>query len=121
MSEGHEAWVVETSKDGDAWRRLGKGWVSPGEPLLVHGASSLIRFRREHGGDWIGPLDRTADLPMTLLRLQDESREELWPTAEHEGLPVLLPGGEVGRLISFDHSPDGKRWTWSLEFRGEAR
>jgi len=121
VSNPHEAWSVETSRDGERWRSLGKGWVFPGEPLLVHGASSLIRFRRsEPKGDWVGPLERTADLPMTLLELEAGRRSELWPGEEHLGLPVLLPGGEVGRLVSFEHSPDGTRWTWSLRFEGEA-
>ena len=45
-------------------------------------------------------------------------REELWPDREHLGLPVLLPGGEEGRLLRFEHTADGEGWTWALEFRG---
>jgi hypothetical protein len=55
---------------------------------------------------------------MTLLRLDERVREELWPRSEHVGLPVLLPGGEVGRLQSFEHALDGSAWTYTLEFRG---
>ena len=55
---------------------------------------------------------------MTLLRLEDGEREELWPGEDHTGLPVLPPGGEEGRLISFEHRADGARWTYRLEFRG---
>ncbi len=84
---------METLTDGKRWRSLGEGWV--------------------------GLLPRTADLPMTLLDLEGGTRQELWPTDEHKGLLVLLPGGEVGRLLRLEHSPDSGRWTWALEFRGE--
>jgi hypothetical protein len=56
---------------------------------------------------------------MTLLRLEKHERSDLWPGVEHKGLPVLLPGGEVGRLLRFEHADDGKSWTYALEFRGE--
>jgi hypothetical protein len=50
--------------------------------------------------------------------MEDGIREELWPGDEHLGLPVLLPGGEEGRLLRFEHQDDPVRWTYSLEFRG---
>jgi hypothetical protein len=55
---------------------------------------------------------------MSLIHPDDPRREDLWLGEEHVGLPVLLPGGEEGRLLRFEHSPDGERWTWALEFRG---
>ena len=55
---------------------------------------------------------------MTLLRLDDAVREDLWPGPEHVGLPMLLPGGETGRLVTFEHAEDGSTWTYTLEFRG---
>lgn len=117
--EGHIAWAVETSKDGERWRFFGKGWTKPGEALILHGVPRYVRFRRVDGeADWCEPLERTGDHPMTLLRLEDGAREELWPGEEHLGLPVLLPGGEVGRLLRFERSPEGDHWTWALEFRG---
>jgi hypothetical protein len=58
---------------------------------------------------------------MTLLDLAAGTRTELWPDEGHIGLPVLLPGGEEGRLLRFEHTPDGERWTWALEFRGLRR
>ena len=120
MPEEHLAWAVETSKDGVRWRFLGRGWTKPGEPLLLHGASALVRFKSA-SGEFSRPLERTADSPITLLDLEHQTREDLWPGEEHVGLPVLLPGGEVGRLLRFERSSDGERWTWALEFRGMRR
>lgn len=62
---------------------------------------------------------RTGDYsPITELRLAgaDIHRHELWPTDEDLGLPVLLPGGEVGVLTSWRHAEDQSWWQWSVEF-----
>jgi hypothetical protein len=116
--EGEVAWAIEASKEGERWRFFGKAWLKPDEPLLVHALPRLVRFRRVDAEGWCVPLERTGDQPMALLRLEDRTREELWPGDEHVGLPVLLPGGEEGRLLRFEHSAEGDRWTWALEFRG---
>ena len=93
MSFGNEeCWAVETSRDGSQWRWLGKAWS---EPLETEGR-----------------------LPMTMVRMEDEQREDLWPGDEHLGLPMLLPGGETGRLLGFEYAPDGSSWRYTLEFRG---
>jgi hypothetical protein len=55
---------------------------------------------------------------MTLLLMEAGARSELWPDAGHVGLPMLLPGGEEGRLLSFEHQDDPEEWTYALEFRG---
>ena len=119
LVEGEIAWAVETSKDGERWRYFGKAWAKPGEALLVHAVPRFVRFRRlDADAEWCEPLERNGDQPMTLLLLEKRRREEVWPGAEHSGLPVLLPGGEEGRLLRFEHSADGERWTWAVEFRG---
>jgi hypothetical protein len=110
---------VEASKDGERWRFFGKGWAAPGEPLLLHGLPRFVRYRRvDRDEEWRQPLERTGDYPMSILHLDEGRREDLWPGHEHVGLPVLLPGGEEGRLLRFEHSPEGDRWEWALEFRG---
>jgi hypothetical protein len=116
--EAEIAWAVESSKDGDRWRFFGKAWTGHGEPLLVHGLPRFVRYRRVDADAWTGPLERSGPHPMTLLDLEAGTRTELWPDHGHVGLPVLLPGGEEGRLLRFEHTPDGERWTWALEFRG---
>jgi len=122
MSLGNEeCWAVETSKDGDRWRFFGKAWKSPDEPVILHAAPRFLRFRRllpAEDADWCEPLEAEVDHPMTLVRMEARTREALWPGEEHRGLPVLLPGGEEGRLERFEHADDGSSWTYSLEFRG---
>jgi hypothetical protein len=116
-----ESWAVETSKDGEKWRYLGKAWKSPGEPVLLHVSVPLVRYRQllpAESEEWSAPLRTEGELPMTLVRMEEGSREDLWPGEEHLGLPMLLPGGESGRLQRFEHAPDGSSWTYTLEFRG---
>lgn len=113
----HLGWAVETSRDGEKWRFLGKGWTKPGEPLLLHGASTFVRYKAVDEKEFGNALERTGDEPMTMIDLESGVRTDLWPSAEHQGLPVLLPGGEVGRLLRFER--EGDEFTWALEFRGE--
>jgi hypothetical protein len=117
--EGEISWVVETSKDGERWRFFGKAWTKPDEPLLLHGLPRFVRYRSLDGEQpWSEALERVGDQPMSLIDLQAGDRRDLWPETEHQGLPVLLAGGEEGRLLRFERSDDGTRWTWALEFRG---
>lgn len=117
-----ECWVVETSKDGERWRFFGRAWKSAGEAVLLHAAPRYLRFRQlvpSEAAEWCEPLEADGgDLPMTLVLMEEHARRELWPGEEHVGLPVVLPGGEEGRLLSFEHAPDGSSWSYRLEFRG---
>ena len=115
---GHECWIVETSKDGERWRFFGKAWKLPGQPVLLHGVPRFIRFRPDEEPGWRDPLERIGDHPMTLLRMDEGERTDLWPDDGHLGLPMLLPGGESGTLLRFEHQEAPDRWTYALEFRG---
>lgn len=115
---GHECWIVETSKDAERWRFFGKAWKRPDEPILLHAVPRYVRFRRDGDGAWCEPLERSGDEPMTLLDMERETRAELWPDTSHVGLPTLLPGGEAGTLLRFEHQEEPPRWTYALEFRG---
>lgn len=89
--------------------------------MILHAVPRFVRFRRlvpDEQGEWSQPLESRTDHPMSLLRMDEGIRDDLWPEERHLGLPVLLPGGEEGRLERFERSPDGSSWTYSLEFRG---
>jgi hypothetical protein len=90
--------------------------------VLVHAAPAQLRLHvRTEDGTTIaqGEPDRDGDYsPITLLELADGGvrRSEIWPDENHLGLPVLLPGGEVGVLTAWEHAPDHSWWRWSVEF-----
>ena len=116
-----ECWAVETSRDGERWRFFGKAWKSPREPVLLHAPVRFVRFRQllpVEDPDWSAPLETLGDHPVTLVRMEECSREDVWPDERHLGLPMLLPGGEVGRLRDFEHADDDSSWRYVLEFRG---
>ena len=115
---GHECWIVETSKDGERWRFFGRAWKRPGEARAVACGAAVraIPPRRREG--WRGPFESAEPRPVTLLQMEDGVRAELWPDERHLGLPMLLPGGEIGTLLRFEHTEDPEGWTYALEFRG---
>jgi hypothetical protein len=90
--------------------------------ILVHAAPSQLSVEvRDADGDLVvqADVDREGDYtPITLLTLSrdDVRREEVWPDESHHGLPVLLPGGEVGVLTRWQHAEDRTWWRWSVEF-----
>ena len=121
MLGNEECWAVETSRDGERWRFFGKAWKSPGEPVLMHAPVRFVRFRQllpAEEPEWCEPLEASGDHPVTLVHMEERSRRDVWPGQEHAGLPMLLPGGEVGRLQTFEHADDGSSWRYVLEFRG---
>jgi hypothetical protein len=120
MEAPPEAWAVETSKDGERWRFYGKAWKWPDEPVLLHAAPRFVRYRMLRPAaevEWCAPLEGGGGTPMTLVRMESHERRDVWPGQEHLGLPVLLPGGEAGRLLRFERG-DRDTWTYALEFSG---
>ncbi len=61
-------------------------------------------------------LPRTEQTPIARLTIQGQSvvREDVWPVEPDIGLPVLLPGGEVGVLKAWWNAPDRKEWRWQI-------
>ena len=120
--EADVAWVVESSKDGEKWRFMGKAWTRPHEALLIHGAPRFLRYRAAEADKeaWVGPLERTGDECMAHLDLDGGTRLEIWPGEEHIGLPVFFPGGHAGRLLRFELLEGGAGWKYSLEFHGRS-
>lgn len=94
--------------------------------VLVHAApahASVEVVDDDHRLVARGDVDREGDYsPMTELTLHDGqlSRREVWPSPDHHGLPVLLPGGEVGVLTAWRHADDHSWWQWSVEFSNHA-
>ncbi len=82
--------------------------------------SLTVEVRSEEGQRlaFTQDLAQTADRPIARLTLQDENitREDLWPTEGDIGKLIILPGGEVGKLIQWWNAKDGSEWRWQVEF-----
>ena len=89
--------------------------------VLVHAAPRELEVEVRAEDDTLvarGTVERDGDyIPMTLLTIDGDriTRDEVWPTAEHERLPVLLAGGEVGVLLRWENADDETWWRWAVE------
>ena len=89
-------------------------WVHAAPPVLTVEVRTDDGQRLAFGKD----LHQTADRPMTRLTLREDqiTREDRWPTQNDLGELVILPGGEVGKLISWWNAEDESEWRWQVEF-----
>jgi hypothetical protein len=122
-----ETWEVWYPKAASTGLLFARGRLDPTPVLLVHAAPDIltVEVRGEDGGR----IAFTADLPRSqqspICRLERQgagvAREDIWPSDGDLGLPVLLPGGEVGILQSWWNAPDRKEWRWQIELYNSIR
>lgn len=106
---------------------FGRGALDPTPKLLVHAAPARLNVEISQDKSTLiasaNDLAATQDSPICLLTIDGNrvTREDLWPTAAHHGLPVLLPGGEVGILNDWWHAADQQEWRWQVTFYNSIR
>ena len=114
-----DLWYPQAASTGVAFAR---GRLDATNILLVHAAPPMltVEVRSDDGKRlaYAQDLAQTADRPMARLTIQGEhiTREDLWPMQEDIGRLVILPGGEVGELLSWWNAEDGSEWRWQIEF-----
>jgi hypothetical protein len=117
-------WDVRSGDGGMNGLEFARATTAGGfDRVLVHAAPANLQVTVTGDDDRVvlrGAADRQGDYsPITLLELRPPeglSRSEIWPAEEHLGLPVLLPGGEVGVLLRWEHAEDHSWWRWAVEF-----
>ncbi len=114
-----DLWYPQAASTGISFAR---GRLETTNILLVHAPPPMLTVEvRSEGGKRLAyaqDLAQTADRPMARLTVQEEriTRTDLWPASEDIGRLVILPGGEVGRLLSWWNAEDGSEWRWQVEF-----
>ncbi len=114
-----DLWYPQAGATGVAFAR---GRLDATKVLLVHAPPPMLTLEvRSEGGERLAysqDLAQTADRPIARLTLQGAqiTREDLWPTQRDIGQLVILPGGEVGKLMSWWNAEDGSEWRWQVEF-----
>ena len=98
-------------------------WVHAAPPSLnvtVRGADGQVLATGEN-------LARAGErLPLTRLSRRTSGngaviqRQDRWPTDADLGAVVILPGGEVGKLVAWWNAEDGSEWRWQVEFYNHA-
>ena len=112
-----DLWIPDVASVGVSFAR---GRLDATETLLVHAAPEKLTVEVHDESRMLArgqDLARTASTPMARLTRTGDgiTREDFWPTATDYGTPVLLPGGEVGRLTAWWNAPDHSEWRWSIE------
>jgi hypothetical protein len=119
-----EVWYPKAASTGLLHAR---GRLDPAGSILVHAVPDFVTVDvRDAQGNRIAfgqDLERTLQSPMCRLTIAGDAiqREDLWPTDSDLGLPVLLPGGEVGILKSWWNAGDRKEWRWQIELYNSIR
>jgi hypothetical protein len=120
-----ELWYPDAGATGVPFAR---GRLEPTDELWVHAAPPTLAVTVRDGDEQVvargEELQRRGErFPTTRLsRLGRRiEREDRFPTDADLGSLVILPGGEVGRLIAWWNAPDGKEWRWRVEFYNGAR
>jgi hypothetical protein len=114
-----DLWYPQAGATGVSFAR---GRLDATNVLLVHAPPPMLTIEvRSDSGERLAyarDLAQTADRPMARLTVQGEhiTREDLWPTQADLGRLVILPGGEVGQLLSWWNAEDGSEWRWQVEF-----
>jgi hypothetical protein len=114
-----DLWYPDAAAQGLPFAR---GRLDATDVLLVHAAPARLDVVvRGDDGEVLAQgagLARTAERPMARLSVRDGqvARDDLWPTGDDLGRPVILPGGEVGILLGWWNAEDGSEWRWQVEF-----
>jgi hypothetical protein len=123
MTQGdHQIWDLWYPDAAAQGLPFARGRLAATDVLLVHAAPARLDVVvRDDDGKVLAQgngLTRTAERPMARLTIRDRqiAREDLWPADDDIGRPVIVPGGEVGILLSWWNAYDGSEWRWQIEF-----
>jgi len=115
-----ELWYPEAAATG---LLVARGRLDATGVLWLHAAPATLAVTVRDAADkpiaqGEGLVREGPPLPMTRLWREGETirREDRWPNHGDLGSPVILPGGEVGRLTAWWNADDGSEWRWSVEF-----
>lgn len=117
-----QIWDLWYSKAGATGIPFARGRLNATNTLLVHAPPPVltieVRSDTGHRLAFVQDLEQTADRPIARLIVQGEhiTREDLWPAQNDIGHLVILPGGEVGKLLNWWNAEDGSEWRWQVEF-----
>lgn len=122
MNAQLQIWDLWYPQAGATGIPFARGRLNETSVLLVHAPppTLTVEVRSEDGKRiaFARDLAQTADRPIARLNLNGEhiTREDLWPRQNDIGQLVLLPGGEVGKLVRWWNADDGSEWRWQVEF-----
>lgn len=114
-------WEIRSSDGGMTGLEFARAQLEETGTLLAHALPDTIdvTVRREDDtlvatGKGLAAGEST---PIGRLVVEGDEvrREDIWPAESDIGLPVVLPGGEVGILCSWWNAEDHSEWRWRIE------
>jgi hypothetical protein len=114
-------WDLRNPDGGGQGLEFARARMADHRVVLVHAAPSrlnvVVRGVNENLVATGTDLQASGETPMSRLTLEDAAvvRENVWPRDADLGLPVILPGGEVGILTAWWNAEDHSAWRWSVE------
>lgn len=118
-------WELRNPDGGMLGLEWGRGISAPADVILAHSLPERVDVVVRDGDERVvakaEALTGDEPTPMARLRLREGAvtRESVWPAEEDIGRVVILPGGEVGTLLSWWNAEDGSEWRWRVEFHNK--
>jgi hypothetical protein len=111
-------WIPDAGATG-IW--FARARLDPTDTVLAHALPPQLTVEvHDSQGNRVARgshLAATTDSPIARLRREGDrvTREDIWPVPADYDTPVILSGGEVGRLKQWWHAPDHSAWRWTIE------
>ena len=118
-------WQLRNPDGGPKGLEFAMGSSAPTDVMLGHALPERVNVEvRDETGALVAKgtdLRHELSTPISRLTLHDGAitRENLWPTDDDLGTPVILPGGEVGILTAWWNAEDHDAWRWSIELSNQ--
>jgi hypothetical protein len=115
-------WTIRSPDGASLGLEFAHCLMDPCDRVLAHALPERADVEvRDENGNRVAKgagLAGESPAPMSSLTIVDGDvrRENVWPTSEDLGVPVILAGGEVGLLERWWHADDRSEWRWSVEF-----
>ncbi len=125
MKSDDHIWEIRNPDGGAMGLEFSRALMAAHEHVLAHALPERIDVEvRTSAGGLVARAEELASevsTPMARLDLHGEGivRENVWPSEEDIGKPVILAGGEVGILRSWWNADDHREWTWTLELHNK--
>ena len=122
MKKKIEIWDLWYPKAGPTGIPFARGRIDETDILLVHACPEYLTVEVKNDfGILIAKgvdLKRKREGPISKLIKKGKTviLEDLWPTKKELGLPIIMPGGEVGILKEWWNARDFSEWRWTAEF-----
>jgi hypothetical protein len=125
MTDEDHIWEIRNPDGGAMGLEFSRGRMAAHDRVLAHALPERIDVEvRDGAGRLVARadgLEAEASTPMARLDLHGGRvvRENVWPSEEDIGKPVILAGGEIGILRSWWNADDHREWNWTLELHNK--